>query len=111
MNCSIPSAPGVDALTGFPGKSRSIPGFVDGPHPSQKDIDDGESKVFVATSLAIALSVVFAVLWCVLSSCILLRCLKSAGNDVSSLGALGALPGPNILTSVSGQKAVVCVCN
>jgi hypothetical protein len=105
MNCTAPSAPGIDALSGFPGKSRPIPGFVDGPNPSQKDIDDGKSKVSFILALTLGLSISFGAMWFLLSSCIIVKWLKAFKNDGSG-GT--ACPGPNILTSpassASGMK-------
>jgi hypothetical protein len=105
MNCTTPSAPGIDALSGFPGKSRPIPGFVDGPHPSQKDIEDGKARVSFILSLTIGLSQSCGFYWFLLSSCIVVKWLKALDNDCFG-GA--ACPGPNILTtpvsSASGAR-------
>jgi hypothetical protein len=49
-NCSFPAAPGLEAGTG---KARAIASYIDDMDPPQEDIDEAESAIGMATTLAI----------------------------------------------------------
>jgi len=64
MTCPLPSAPGINGTL----HQTDVAGFVDGPHPAQKDLDDAESMIVLLTSLVIALGALGSLCSCGLTA-------------------------------------------
>jgi len=97
MTCAvIAQAPGIESANPPTGRQQQVPGFVDGPRPDSKDIEDGESMINLATSLAIAFGVLGCISSCSLTGFALWRWKRSSAMGATSSGSSQL---PSILTS------------
>jgi len=103
VNCSLASAPGIDATM----QMRPIRGYIE-QKLTQKDLDefqDGENTIVMMTTLAIVCNLLLLVFWCGLGAHSYRRWKKT--NDKGSHDASVPPTNPTVLTSTitQGEKS------